>query len=415
MSYELDALRYAAIYEEPAGSYAIDHSGTPGDFLPLPYMEGGLKADGDQPPLDPKTGKMLIDGADVQVLGPKVVQGSIAMRLHSHGLDLDGDLASPTTSNWALARLLKAIMGGMESTGTEAGQTTVQAGTTATAVTVSVGHGDRWLPGQVIACQTVSGSSNLEAREVLSIAGDVVSVKEAFSATPVTGTPVRGGVTFYLTEDPNTSIQLLVEGREGSDGGWFGGLQGGFGIELPLGDIPTLTWELQVAAQWVRLGSSGATIPSYSHYEPVDTTWSELTVPTVGSTTRVALEQSEMSFEPGITYAPKKSGRGVNTIGRARRQSNRIPIKVSWTVPYEDDTWYTAWSARQTRAFFLQIGQLAGKLVLLSAPSIQVVKVSDAADAEGIRGLKVEANGRHDAALAASSDRLRTALRLHFV
>ena len=413
MSIELDLLRYVGLYEEPNGSYAVDHSATPGDFLAFPFMEGTLQAQLAQDDLNPMTGKIRADGDDKVILGPKSCTLAMATALHSHGLDLDGDVAPPTVSTWALMRLLEAIMGGSITTTDESAQTTVQAGsTTTTAVEVTSSHGTRFAVGGVIGCEVVSGSGLIEAREIASIASDVITVKEAFSSAPVTGSAVRGGVTFHMTEDPNTSLQALIEGREGTDGLLLTGLQGGFSLQLPVGGLGQIAFALAGAA-WSRLGSSSVTVPSYSVFGPMALNPLEVHVPTIGSTTRVVVEQAEVSIEPQITYAPVRSGAAANTISRMRRQAVRPLVQGSFTIPYEDDTWWTAHSARQDRALFAQCGNVPGSTVLISCPTIQIGLPQPAASAEGIAGQTVPFRGRHDEEIGGSTEVGYSAFRIH--
>lgn len=413
MSYESSALNYVGLYEEPNGSYQVDHSGTPGDFVPMPYVEGSLDLKGAEADLDPQTGKMRLDGMDVTVLGVRSCSAAWTTRVHSHGQDLDGNVTPVTKSAWALLRALQTIMGGMVATTNKSAQTEVQSGsTTATAVEVTSGHGDRFQAGGVIGCEITAGL--IEAREVLSVAGDVVSVKEAFSGVPITDSVVRGGITVYLTEDPNSSLQVLREGREAQDGSWFGGLQGGFTLQLPAGELGDFQFALQGAA-WDEVGSSSATIPSYSNFSPMALSPLEVTVPTVGDTTRVVLEQSDIVITPGITYGPVKSGRAANTIARMRRAATRGIVKGTFTIPKEDQTWFTARADREVRALFAQLGNVPGSTVLISVPTIQIGMPADAQSGENIRGIQVPFVARHDEEIGSTTEISYSALRIHFL
>lgn len=415
MSIESHVLRYAGIYEEPSNAYQVDHAATPGDFIALPYMEGSLEAQLAMENLSPMTGKMRLDGDDEQVHGPRSCTLACGITLHSHGVNMIATATAPTVTTWAFLRALKAIMGGVSSTGTEADGTVVVAtATTATAVEVTTGHGDRWVAGSVIGCEVVSGSGLIEAREVLSVAGDVVSVKQAFSAAPVTGSAVRGGVTVFMTEDPQTSLQALIEGREGHDGLVLRGLQGGISLELPLGGLGQVQLSL-AGAGWARVGTSAATIPSYSLFSPMALSPLEVTVPTIGATTRVALEQAEVQIQPQITYAPVRSGRATNTIARMRRQPVRPLVQGTFVVPYEDDTWYTAHTARQRRALFAQCGNVPGSTCLVSVPTIQIDQPQPAESGEGIAGVSVPWRGRHDVEIGSTGELSYSAFRLHFL
>lgn len=415
MSIEAHELRYLGIYEEPDGSYQVDHSGTPGEFLALPYVGNTLDAKLAQEPLDPMTGKMRLDGMDLTVLGPKSCTLACGVTLHSHGQDLDGDVTPTTKAAWPLLRMLQAIMGGMAATTNASAQTLVVVdSTTTTAVEVTATHGSRFQAGGVIGCEVVSGSGLIEAREIASVSGDVVTVKQAFSAAPVTGSAVRGGITVYMTENPLTSLQALIEGREATDGLWLGGLQGGFALQLPIGGLGQLQFSL-TGADWGRVGSSSATIPSYSIFSPMALAPLEVTVPVVGSTTRVVLAQSEITITPGIVYAPQKSGAATNTIARMRRMPTRPLVQGSFTVPYEDDTWYTAHSSRAVRALFAQAGNVPGATCLVSVPTIQIGAPQSAPSGENIAGQSVPFVGRHDAAIGSTSEISYSAMRMHFL
>jgi hypothetical protein len=417
MTIEPDVLRYLGIYEEPAGSYQTDHTGTPADFLALPYEEGTLQAQLGRAALDPMAGKIRRDGHSKKVLGPRSCTLNVATKIHSHGVDCDGDVDVPTKSTWALARVLEAIMGGSladgGTTATSSAQTTVQSSTTTT-ITVDTGHGARFAVGGVIAAPTVSGSPHLEARPIESISTDTITVKHAFSAAPVTGQPVRGGLTIYMKEDPDTSLQALIEGREGSDGVGLRGLQGGFSLSMPLGELGQFAFALQ-GAGWARLGSSSATNPSYGVFEPVAMDPLELLVPVLGTTTRRVVEQSELSIEPQIAYAPQRSGAAEETIARMVRQPARPLVSGSFVCPYEDDTWYTRRDNRTALAVWAQAGKLAGGIFVVDVPTVQVTDVQPAASGEGIAGQRVSFEGRHDETIGGATEIGYSALRLHFV
>ena len=417
MSIELDALRYLGVYGEPAGSYAVDHSGTPGDFLAVPYQEGSLQLSGTREMLDPQTAKMKLDGGDVKVIGPRRCSASLSMALHSHGLDLDGDVTAPTTANWALMRILEAVMGGSSRTANASAQTEVQAGSTTTVIDVTSGHGSSrgFAAGQVIGVEVVAGL--LELREIESVSTDAVTLKEALSGTPITSSAVRGGVTFYLTQDPDTSLQLHVEGNEAQDAAVYAGLQGAPAISYALGQIPVLSMALE-GSYWSRLASSSATVPSYTNYSPLAAVSAELTAPTVGSATRVLVEQSSSTFEPQVTFARVLSGQASENVARMRRQPSRPAMRGTFTAPLEDLTWYNARDNKTNIAIFQQLGNLAGGSVLISAPTVQIVDVQPGPSETGISGQVVTWEAREDQEIGSAggaSDLLRSAFRLHFV
>lgn len=418
MSLELTKLKYLGLYEEPAGdaTFGVDNTASPASFIAMPYQEGSLKIDWDTELLDPMLGKDKIDGYDQQVLGRKTCSVAFDTVLHSHGLDLDGDVAPPTTSNWALMRLLKILFGGSLSTTNLSAQTTVQAGTTTTTVTVTTGHGARFSRGGVIACQTVSGSSRLELKEIASVSGDLVTVKEAFSATPVTGTPVRGGVTFYPTADPDTSAQFLYEGRELSHRFGFFGCQGTVALAVNIAkSLGKLSFNLP-GVNWSRLSDgSGITVPSYTNVKPVRCIDAPLTVPSFGSTTRAPVHSSDFKLDVGLAYELEPSGAATNQQGarRWRRVPGRPLAKGVFTKRFEDQTDFATHEARTDKSIYQQLGVLAGEAMLVSVPLAQLGQPKEAGVGE-TSGLAVPFMGRPDTT-GGTGDIDVAALRIHCV
>lgn len=419
MTIEPEVLKKIGIYEEPNSAFAVSSAGTPANYLDFPYEEGSVTIDGDQPLLDPMAGKIKMDAMSIQVLGATKCSVSLKTVLHSHGLDLTGTAPAPTIATWALLRALKAMLGGTVARAS-GGATAVVVGTTLSTVTVTAGRGADFQKGGVIACQTAAGSPLIEAREIKSVTGDVITVKESFSAIPATGTAVRGGVTVHMTSDPDTSLQFLVEGRELSDRFVFCGLQGGLTIELPFGQATSLA-KLAMSFTgpfWSRLADGGAVPagPSYPVFQPVRNVDAELTVPTVGAVPRVLVHQTEIKIElPGLAYEDVGSGAGVQGVRRKRRMPGRPLVRGSFTTPFEDQAWFQAFENRTAHAVFQQVGNLPGQTVLFSVPTVQLGQPKRAA-AGGIAALMVPFIGRNDEDVATPTTDLHdSAFRIHFV
>lgn len=415
MSYELQSLRSVRVYVEPAGSYAVDNSGTPGDFIDVPITEGFGPPAPAREMLDPMLAQVYADNRAERVAGKRSAAVQMSMLLASHGVSMVGNETPPPATTWALRRILGAIMGGVSVTGNEAAATTVQAGTTTTVVNVTTNHGDRWVKGSLMLCE-ISASGTLEAREVLSVSTDAVTVKQAFSATPVTATQIGGGVTFYPTENPDTSLQLFCQGVETADSFLARGMQGGMQIEAKPGQLAKVTFDLKGAACEKLSDHSGINVPSISNWTPVACIASELTVPTVGSTTRVSVPASDFSVNLAFDYQPITGYGGTETIIRMRRQRPRdgVLARGTFTLPYEDATWITARDSRTDHAIFLQLGAARGGGWLLSFPTVQITDVTRAASASGISGITVAWEARHDTSAGAVTTELqRAAVRLH--
>lgn len=408
MSYELHALR--GLWVDTESTFGVAKT-FPGSFLAMPFKEGSLEWKMLRKQLKPLLGKILLDGHDVNVLGAKAAELKFAVPLHSHGLDLTGVTAPPTSSTWALMRMLATLLGGSITT-TNPGATTVVSSTTTT-VTVTGTHGARFQANGCIGCRCVAGSTAIEAREVASVAGDVVTVKQAFSAAPITGQPVNGGVTFHLTEDPATALQFVIEGVETDDRVGIYGAMGGLKIDVPIGgeELPTMTFDLK-GATWARLAAQAPQSLAYSVFQAVASVAAELTVPTFGATPRVQVDQSAFTLDLALAYAPITTGGGVENVLRHRRQASRPFAKVGFTTVFQDNTWYTARDAREVRAAYQQVGALGGECVLIAVPRMQIVDAQPAEHASAIAGVMVSAEGRHDSGAVGLGN---SVLRLHFL
>lgn len=410
MSHELQNLKAVHVTYETAGNFCNDYAASfPTGFLPLPYEEGSLEFSGDVKLLDPRDGGLYVDKHAKKIRGPKSCAGNLTVPMHSHGLDLNGTTPVPTIDSWALRRMLETILGGCSVDSVPGSNTTVVSATT-TAITVTTGHGSRFVPGGAIACVVNGG---LEVREVKTSASNVVSVKQAFSAVPATSSIVRRPVTFFLTENPDKHLQFVTEGNETDDRFQWRGMQGGLNINVALGEIAKLVFQLQ-GARWNKLSPAApqAFAPSFN---AIAASFADLTLPVVGNTAKVAVQASAFSFEPKITYAPITGTGGIETVVRMRRQRSDPAITGSFTCPFEDTTWFDARDNGTDLAAFLQVGNIVGETILFSAPTIQVVGVQRAASAEGIAGQTVTWEGRHDAELGLGSELTRSVLRIHCV
>lgn len=419
MSTEHAALKYLAVYAEAAGetTFGVRHA-TAADFLAIPYMEGSLKIDWDTETLDPMLGTVQLDGASKKVLGRRKCSVAFDVPLHSHGADLSGTTAVPTVSNWGLMRLLKIVFGGAQSTTTEAATTTVQASSTTTLVKVTAGHGDRFVRGGCIACVVSSGSSQVEIREVASVSTDDVTVKEAFSAAPVTGSDVRGGITIYPANlgAAGDSAQFLYQGREISKHFGFHGCNGSVALAFDMKTgLSKLSFTL-AGVNWDWLGEhAGVTVPSYANVGVIRTIDAPLTVPVFGTTTRAPYCAADFKLELAIAYEDIPCGSAANGqgVGGKVRVPGRPLVKGSFTHIYEDEDELLTFEARTDRSVFAQFGVLPGAAMLVSVPLAQLEQPKEAAIGS-VDGEIVPFFGRPDTT-GGTTDLETAAVRLHFV
>lgn len=402
MSNELSTLRRIGVYLEPNGQYQT-LNGTYSDFVPVPFKSGSEKVSFDTELFDPGTASTRVDYQEEKILGNDRCSLSFAIPLQSHGLDCNGNTAvPPSTAQWPVRTILQAIFGNATATTALGTTTAVQATTSTTQVKVQAGHEARFTQGGVIACEiSASEAGRIELREVLSTSSGTVNVVEAFSATPVTGTAVRGGISFYTGEGSSTSVaslQAIVEGADAYDRLQLRGMQASaVKLDLPLSGIPSIAVDL-TGAGWSRMSNATVGMPTFTYTSSaslIASNFTELTYTTVGSTTRAAINQSKQAIElPLLSYAPITSGSATNGIAGMYRKASRPPVKGSFTTLFDTGlTWENGRDNLTDYAFYLQIGNRAGASVLIALRCCQVVDVKQASS-DGINGQDVMIEGR---------------------
>lgn len=428
-------LRRARQYVEPAGSYAVDDTtNLSTDFLDLAITEGTVQPTRDVVKLNPNTLKQTKDQRDVQIQGIRTPRLNLTGILASFGTvggvaGLDGTqiaanvpVISGTGTKYPLAQMLAALLGGFAS---EAGglgaQTKVQAGTTATVVNVTAGHGVRFTKGKAIGI-TING--RLEVREVLSRSTDAITVKDAFSTTPSTNAVCYGSCTIYLAEDPQTSLQYVVEGQNTADRYAYLGMQGTLGLNMKAGELPGWTSQLS-GANHTKLSTAAMTAATYSLFSPAAAIDAEFRVATVGATTRQVIHAPETSWSPNFEFVDvtSTSPSAVQTRLRKMRIRKDPPASGKFTV-YRDasnaldfETIFAAdsYASPQQYALFQQIGSAPGSTILISAPTVQFWQPQEKAF-NNIAGLEVGWDARTDQAINDPTSEIgNSCLRIHFL
>lgn len=409
-SYESSALRRLRVAIETAGNFAVDQTGSPSNFKDVPFTEDTWSPSYDQEQLYPQTVRSTLDDYELEVLGRKSAKAAFSTALAGTGILQDGTQAAaalPVASGTGVVcwinMMLQTVLGGAQQEAGGLGATTqVQAGTTATVVNVTAGHGVRFVAGKVIGC-VVNG--RMELREVLSRSTDAISVKVAFSGVPATSSTAYSGVTYFLAKDPTSTLQLWAEGAHDYDRFWLGGMNGGFSLETKVGTaaIPKIGWQL-AGPLWTKMSNAAMTAASYPNYTLAAMGDFELVVGTVGSTTLTRQPISDMTWAPAVTYQQITSGAvsgAVQSILRQRR-IRKAPVWGGTFTPYWDNVtdYFAAQAARTSLAFFLQIGSsTTGPCFLISAPTAQIEPVMGVKPTGGVAGQQVTFRCRNDSAL----------------
>lgn len=396
MSIELSSLgRVRIAIESGTSAYAVDQSASPANFIDLPVMEGTLAPSRKEEKLDPMTLQTMLDDHDEKVRGPKSCEVGFSTILSGTGTAYTGGVAFPTTTTWALGRLLQTIMGGSILTPAVTSTVVTTAASTTTVINVTAGHGTdgTFTTGGPIG---VVINGRVEVREVLSLSANAVTVGLAFSAAPATGAAVYAGMTFWLSENPVDSLQLLIDGMEDSDKFVYAGLQGGFDLDVTTGQFPKLSVKL-AGSSWTKRASAAIAAGSPTLFSPAIITDCEFIVGTVGSTTRNLVHCTGETWTPGIEYLDVKSSTAASTVLRKRRNRGRA-IAGKFTT-YRDASSFdfeAADSAKTDLYMLKQLGSTPGSIVALVAPTVQCVTTNNA-DAGGIAGVDVEWEGRNSA------------------
>lgn len=409
------------VASEPAGSFAVDIA--PGSHTDVPFIEGTAAMTLTRAQLPVGTTQQFIDNYPENVLGLYSASLSFQMVLAPTGTAAgDGVTAKGAADGRALAILLKGIMG----TETLAVGDTAGVGSTATAVVVTTAS--RWDHAYPMGWSNTS--SILEVRPIDSESGSTETMKLGFSGAPSSTNPLYAGAIYTLDDDPDTSFQFIVEGDEDDDYFRIAGAQGSFTLEMPLGELPKITFTFQ-AATWEHIGDRGADISAatYSHHSPVHFADSFLLQYTNGTNTYSAttspVHASTISVAPAIQYVPIKSPSGTQTIYRWRRNRSVPVMGGSFTTWFEgyagnvDTGNQTGWGAmrdaRTDKGFLLQIGSTAGGCVFLEMPTCQITDVQRVDDG-GIAAQTVSFICRDDNDTGTvNSDFRRSPFRLSFL
>ncbi len=396
MTIYADKPKRLRIFEEPNGSHGTDHSGTLGDFLACPFIDGTMKYELHEDPIDPGHALQHMDDANVEQLLPKFATASFDMNLETFTARAGNDTAAPQS---ALGRLLKIIMGG-EHLGT--GQSVSSA--TGTTVTQDSATGLR--RGGMIACTTGTGG-RLEAREVKDISSATATVKHAFSGTP-SGVSYNGA-TYYLggtDGSQTTSLQAIIEGLLPTERfGLFGGVPQGLTFS-PMGPGGfariTTNWRF---SDWQKADGAGMsadldsgvlTRSTYTNHQARVIRDSEFRKQVNGTTTiGPIVKVQQVRFTPAIAYELHQGPDGFNTV----YQGVRVPggaAMVEFDIAHEDFTWLDHKTAVDTIGCWFQIGSTAaGGGILLSFPTLQVVDVQPQSGS-AITGITVKCKLRCD-------------------
>src|SRR5574342_126264 len=384
------ALRSLSFYEEPNGSFAVDHYSTSGDFLAIP-AQGVPTWSPDQPLLDPQTLQQYLHGHALQVLGPRAGTLSVTVPLARTGILADTTTPSVDSDQSAIIRMLKSGFGGYDA---DNQGSTSAAGSTSSVINVQAGQGSRFFSGGALGW--VNSSGILEMREIESVATDAITIKHALSAAPASTNPIYNATTIYLNEATPTSGQFRAIGKDADDAWSIRGAQiQSIQITTAMGQIPTLAITYQFA-EWENKGSGSLAGVTYSNFLPFAFNQAEFQAPLVATSTRNIQCIRAVAWQLGLTWTPVRCPHGTNTI-QSFMQAHASPvIQGTFGIYYEDQTWHNAWINRTKYHLALSMVDADDGGVLITVPTAQIGPVTAPADAEGLSGQTVSFRGLLD-------------------
>jgi len=407
MTIEQHAIARTALLKETA--FATDETAT-GTYLDLPVIEnsGQLTLIKDELAVDIQ--QQHLYGRALAVLGKKSATYTFQVPCYGYGTAAGDGVDSAAEDANALLQLLAVVFGGIdaENTGSDVSSAASSTSITPTSAT-------DFLEGVPIGWANSSG--NVEARVIRNEVAGVVTVKSAFSATPSSSDVLYAGTTIYPTQDPQDTIQMIVEGAEQSDR-WL--LMGGQLSAAPQltranGEVPMWTFTLTFA-DWAKEPDAAITTASYSNYSPTYVHGDfAMKVSGSGVTTHTQYDAASVTYTfNGPIFQPVSSPNGTNTIARWRAQRVKPLVQVSVSLPYEAYTWFTERDDRDSYTIHDQIGLTAGSIVLLETSTAQVQN-PQRTNQDGLAYQTIEFHAGLDDTVNGTNDLAVAPFRMHFL
>lgn len=403
-------LRSLSIYEEPDGSFAVDHYSTPGDFLAIPAEANGFQWTPNQPMESPGLLQQYKHGRSTKELGPRSLTASFTVPMGLTGILADDVTASADEDDSALFRLLKIVFGGI--IGGNMGSTVATPDDEA-GFDVQAGHGTRF--NEVGAIGWINANGLMEIREIQRVVSDTITLKHALSGIPQATDAIYNATTFYL-DDGNTHAQFIATGQDANDAWSLRGCQlSSLAYRTALAGVPGITFGMQ-GAEWENKGGGALAGATYANFNPFVFNEGELFYQTVGTETRNVVCAREVQFNPALSYIAKTCVNGTNTIDGYVQDHGEPVIAGSFGVHYEDQSYFTDRTNKTPKHIALQIGMQPTGGWLIVAPNAQITDATSPQDANRLAGQTVSFEGGIDTDVATQTTASRrSAHRLHIV
>lgn len=382
---------------EPNGSYAVDRTGTIGNFFDLRWFEAAPN----------QTQAMAANPIVVQrywertkdQLGFERPVFELRSPFTGYGSAIN---AAASVTKTKQMTVLEAILGGYSNPG--AGSL-VASGASSTGCVVTAAQGSRFTPGGIIWVE-VSGA--YEPTKVKTVSTDTLTFAWALSGTPSVGAVILNSLHAF-PEEPSvaqTYLQALWEAAINREHIFLlRGLQAtGFALSMSLGEQATWTASLAGAAFdhdddiATPQGGSAISAATYDGGEPTVITKGGLLFGPMASTTRTHICYTSLGFSPNISHAPIPCASGTNGIREMWRLRGEAPV-LTFTCPIEGTnakTWRAARDAGTAYHALAYAGGAAGDFRAVECGTLQITDVVEADGGNGLRGVTVTCKALED-------------------
>lgn len=399
-------------------TFGTDITASLGSFTAIPVQENTAVFTLDDPLQNPMQVLQHVDDYQEEVRGKKGATLRFTTPLAPTGTAAGNSTAAVQS---ALGLLLSIVMGG-EDLGTGS---LFSSGWTA--VTGDVTSGTGFTKGTALGWTNSAGV--YEMRPLKNVSSNTLTLKLAFSAAPSNTNPAYSCASYYMTSDPDQSLQFVVRGLESQDEFvLMGGQLDSLSLNLPIdGTIPTATFAFKFV-KWIygadAAGSASLTDlspTSYSNFDPIVGHAGRLLVQDNGTTTYSASAKptvncSAISIVPNIPYIAIPSPSGVEGVLRWHKTRNGQPrVTVNFQCPFENTSdFFARRDSKTDNLIWYQFGLTAGSAVAIEIPTAQITNVQRV-NSGGISGQSVDAKGRRDLDItSATTDQHHSPLRFHF-
>lgn len=378
-------LKRVRVSVEPNGSYALDRTGTIGNFYDVRFNSASLQ----------KPRQVLPDESTVQRLRKRrqVFKGfkSATLDLSGYLTPLAVELASGATPvQDGVSYMLESMLG----VGRSADQgDAVAASPSPTTTVFTVTDGTSFAAGQLVLVETTASSEVYELNKIKAISTNALTFCWAFSFTPASTAKVLNMENFYPTQflpSVTTSLQFLIEGED-RDSIWAAlGCQAPLALEWPLGGMPTWSGSF-MGATWIhddelgtpQGGSALAAATTTNWGTPVPVTSGSVVLSAISGTARTLPTVAEVALNLGLSWTPYDSYNGVE--GKAAMVGVRgEQATCTMLVLSDSEEWEDAFANGTKYRIAQQAGNLGAGSVAWCMPTVELIAEPVIEDRNGI-------------------------------